>query len=696
MDKSKIQYLHRCKFLSIPDSPIQSIGMNRSGNNLVLIRKNGLIELWNINKNSTTILKEYISSIQNQEPRKIHLFKREILTYGLNGLITKFSISSIGPNHSETSPSYGGAIWSASISKKRKLTACCCEDGSLRIFKFQPKLQLEKSIIVSDKRILSVCWSKNENLIIAGSSNGLITVWDYTKGQNILRITTENPENNKIWDVECDEKTIMSGDSMGNTSFWDITTGVLISSYKAHSADVLSISMSNSVAFSSGVDSKIAIFFKTEKNIWSRNSTFRPQALDILCLKVNPKGNTLYSGGIDGKLGESFVNNNSVLAKPEIAKPRNQKMHLRLLQPLAMLKRKISLNTARNMLAVAEGGSMSIWRLERSIEKIKDCNEEKVVQITNSLPVYCLDFSPSGLLLAFSDFNGTYVAFINDGETSSEVKIEKIKKINDWNASLLRFLDDDNILILHSSDKLIRFRISENNSKTIDFCNALKLKSIKNLGFSLISLSIAISTSNQNQNQNQNQKFAIFFQRTILIYNNKNELIKTMSGFESDIISGEFSTDGQLFFVVSRNELMGFELERFEKLKWFEKYAVRIKRILRSKIKHQIIGLTPHFSNRNLIYLFNRKQVIKIDISKPPPPPPSENYNEYLWEDSLILSDIDDGEIDINNFKSFEGSNSCGFMFLDSDSVVSIEEDSKRKFSMLPKALYRHKFGIGV
>uniref|UniRef100_A0A6P8I1P2 U3 small nucleolar RNA-associated protein 4 homolog n=1 Tax=Actinia tenebrosa TaxID=6105 RepID=A0A6P8I1P2_ACTTE len=143
-----------------------------------------------------------------------------------------------------------------------------------------------------------------------------------------MRITMEEFEsrNTLIWDVHItSDYTIITGDSLGNTQFWDGKLGTLIESYNAHKADVLSLCINEEedTVFSAGVDSKIVSFKLTKKGQnkkWIKTNSNRVHTHDVRALAMNEPKDMLVSGGVDTKLAvyslSKFTESNPKLVPP--------------------------------------------------------------------------------------------------------------------------------------------------------------------------------------------------------------------------------------------------------------------------------------------------------------------------------------------------------------------------------------------
>ncbi|MES1922104.1 hypothetical protein MHBO_003619, partial [Bonamia ostreae] len=215
-----------------------------------------------------------------------------------------------------TTNSFAGKIFDADINYSKKLFVCACEDGTARIFKIDEKLSYLTKIVISQVRLTSIFWEyKKSNSIISGDGNGILTVWDFETKRNISRLTTNvSDHKNDINSICVIENTIITGNSVGHTSFWDILTGTLLSSFKEHSGAVLAVAAltenGQNLVYSTGEDSKIALFFKTREELWVKRNVFSPLKHEIYSLAVNKQKGNLFCGGIEGILAITFPQNN--------------------------------------------------------------------------------------------------------------------------------------------------------------------------------------------------------------------------------------------------------------------------------------------------------------------------------------------------------------------------------------------------
>ena len=118
--------------------------------------------------------------------------------------------------------------------------------------------------------MISVAWHPSGESIFTGGTDSTIRRWEIKTGACPVVMKTQFKIDVIIWTLSVfSDSTVISGDSLGNTQFWDGEIGVMLSSFKRHEADVLTVTANESlgIAFSTGVDSQIAYFQLVNDNV---------------------------------------------------------------------------------------------------------------------------------------------------------------------------------------------------------------------------------------------------------------------------------------------------------------------------------------------------------------------------------------------------------------------------------------------
>ncbi|KAJ3111625.1 U3 small nucleolar RNA-associated protein [Physocladia obscura] len=233
-----------------------------------------------------------------------------LVTGGLDGMVTLWDISTL--TAVSRVESGGGAVWSVAVNELGgSFLALGCEDGAVRIIRVACDFSSGRdstyalvrassaasSVSLSGSRVLAVAFQpsklkqqKPENgeklektdknlafTVAAGSADSCIRLYGFssTSSSNsmyssrlISRLSVDSTPNNNtlVWSITyLPNGCLVSGDSLGAVCFWDTTSGnnaVLIKSFKAHQADVLCLvaNAKGDTVFSSGVDRRVLQF----------------------------------------------------------------------------------------------------------------------------------------------------------------------------------------------------------------------------------------------------------------------------------------------------------------------------------------------------------------------------------------------------------------------------------------------------
>lgn len=276
---------------------------------------------------------------------------RRLFSAGLDGQIIEHDLDTLRPL--SITDSHGGAIWALAREPKQKARsgspfaldrcrrahpaaipcrsanpqaegehrfAVACDDGAVRIYTVEdgaPGARYTRSLPRTEGRVLSLAWHPNGRVVVAGDSTGCIRCWDLDAGRELLRITAGDGSGRElcVWALlVLPDGTIVSGDSNGNTQWWDGNFGTRIQSLTQHGADVLALAASpdGRLVFSSGSDNQVAAFQLVASQgdgpaQWVFLSAKRPHTHDVRSLamvspKEQPGDALLVSGGNDAQV----------------------------------------------------------------------------------------------------------------------------------------------------------------------------------------------------------------------------------------------------------------------------------------------------------------------------------------------------------------------------------------------------------
>ncbi|UKJ90316.1 hypothetical protein MACJ_001248 [Theileria orientalis] len=223
-----------------------------------------------------------------------------LFSIGLHGIIVEWDLRSFKQKRVITS--FGGAIFSGIISPFSDLMITC-DDGSVRSFTIwaseiysnhvgsgSDELVFNKTLVKHTCSILSICCAKES--FFCGTANSEILVCTYgsrnyktIKVSNTQTTTTKRPHdssnaagegtnntavatgasggNCNIWSlVYVDEKKVLiTGDSLGNVTVWDLKTLTMLQTFSDSRNDVIALVLINSNLFiSASLQGKVVLY----------------------------------------------------------------------------------------------------------------------------------------------------------------------------------------------------------------------------------------------------------------------------------------------------------------------------------------------------------------------------------------------------------------------------------------------------
>ncbi|EPZ34463.1 WD40 repeat-like protein [Rozella allomycis CSF55] len=462
MQKTKV---HRCRFVDYVPSAIQAISFKPSiqpGDSTfaAVARADGEIEIFNVTEHWLPIMKFYKKDTY-ETAEGITWVGDRLFSCSLNGRVIEWDLQT--GKQKQQIDSYGGAAWCICASSEENILAVGCEDGSVRLFDISDgQLIYSKALKRDQTRILSICWDKKSNLIACGTANSFILLWNPVTLQCVKQMTVEQTKKDDtfIWSVtSLNDGVLVSGDSTGRTSFWDMETGVLLQAFTSHAADVLAVAAYDDFhVFSAGIDTKTVMFQRvrtTSENIplslqkWHVSGRGKLHSHDVRAIACNEDLGLVVSGGIDCQLR---------LHHEPLSFPKGPTSYI-LPYPLDPI---ISLAKESHMMLVQKQNSVKVFGLEVNLfenmimenSSKDDITAEKnsvcLLQLNFKLPIIKAAINNTGSLIAVSDPFETKLFKFN----SDEKQVVKIKTFP-RSARTIAFID--NILVFTDHNSLIAF-----------------------------------------------------------------------------------------------------------------------------------------------------------------------------------------------------------------------------------------------
>ncbi|XP_063976661.1 U3 small nucleolar RNA-associated protein 4 homolog [Diachasmimorpha longicaudata] len=316
--------IHHVKFYNLAPRSITCLSYEKTTKKLALSRNDNSIELWNVSH--TPFLEQVIPG----DPRDsiealLWIGPYRLLSTGLRGFIIEYDLISLKPKYSQSIT--GGAAWCLDVNPLHTRIAVGTEDGYVNTFTItQDNLVYEKIFDKQKGRILCLKWDNTGDMIFTGS-NDTVRVWNANSGHAIHKMTTGRKQNKKETIVWClgvtSDNHVISGDSRGVLLVWDPSVGTLIESHESHTADILSLAVSedSNIIYSAGIDPVIRSFSKvllksSGRYQWVKGIERRLHTHDVRAL-VETNGK-LFSAGVDGYLAQSSYPPKSLVKYPPL------------------------------------------------------------------------------------------------------------------------------------------------------------------------------------------------------------------------------------------------------------------------------------------------------------------------------------------------------------------------------------------
>ena len=302
----------------------------------------------------------------------------------MDGTISEVDTHSGRIDRAGVSDSYGGAVWNLDIGRfpssseqgeEQCAIAAACDDGCVRIFEVEddaPGVRLMKSLLPVEGRSLSVAWHpiKEQRIVVSGGTDGCVHVWNVDTGREMMRITVDGISGSSdppcIWAVKVlSDGTIVSGDSLGQVTFWDGRFGTMLAKFNQHGADILALETSpqNDVVFASGIDPRISMYKKTSgaegSAAWAYLSSKQEHALDVraLCCCPDASSARLFSGGNDSVLVSHSVD--------RFLKEHPRKINTTPQRPVVSLGQSTYIDGSPYIMTTASSNAIHIWKLPK-------------------------------------------------------------------------------------------------------------------------------------------------------------------------------------------------------------------------------------------------------------------------------------------------------------------------------------------
>ncbi|KAF8821719.1 hypothetical protein IE077_001684 [Cardiosporidium cionae] len=389
----------------------------------------------------------WVEKQHSSAPSRGNLGNYTLISAGLDGFILVWNLQNFKVKQRICSS--GGAVFDACVSPNNSLLAAACDNGTITLFRLiDDELLFYKSLTKHPGRILSVCWL-SDDVLFGGTSTSTIHRYQIKGGYSDTKLQVDKLSSNKstnassskvqIWCTLCLplSERLVSGDSTGKVTFWDVKTCTVISVFHEHQADVLSLAASADelCVISGGVEGKITAYAVTNVGMnWFVTGFKYPHKHDIRSISLSPSGQ-LAIGGIDPTLClfENIATLSDLTKRP-----------LRLPPIPTNVSRWISFSSVERLVAFQQRDCIE-YLMENSESVYSKPIKTAVIRLKDSAQITCSDLTADGQLVAVANSNGIRLFGLNLVELEvGEIECERLQHLSPYT---LKFLNNDSLIL---------------------------------------------------------------------------------------------------------------------------------------------------------------------------------------------------------------------------------------------------------
>merc|ERR1712137_986639 len=417
-----------------------------------------------------------------------------------------------------------------------------------------------------------------------------------------------------IWSVAyLPNDTIVSGNSLGDTEFWDSTVGVQLQSLRTHAQDItcLAASRAGNVVIVGGINSRLVKLHRTNNGCWVLESGVRHHTHDVFVVAMAPQGTDwIVSGGLDTLLIRQRVSSFGMLERYDTPTQRLDPFpHFPVFSTYSRHDEHFLLSHAHT--------SIDLWHLGHSQGKddptstpVGNFKELPLAEgmrhllhldLKTSLPLMCSAVGPQGRYIAASDTQQLFVFSVTF--TSERVVIKRLALPPMNTQGILRVVLTANQLILADTQRQIRVmdlrtkQITSFDSHVSDARGAIHALRVSDDGQWLAS-------------SDTNNNIHVFNLDVMKHY-------AVLPRFAYPVTAIAFSpVEPVLTVACSNSTLYQYNVEAGDLTNWSKKYSGALPEFF-LKQKGVINNISFDPANPSVLFLVYHAILIKVDLSLP-------------------------------------------------------------------------------
>jgi len=302
------QGIHEANVLNHPVAKVNCMAYEPLTNKLCVGRDDGSLEIYVVTEDSICCVQRSVGR-EDFHPRRLVWAGPRLFVSSLSHQIVEWDVLQLVPKSLPTS-SHGGVIWDMVAHPTADVLAVATEDGHPRLFDIGTDavtLRGSLSSTIAD-RCVSVAFSTEEGArcLYAGSGRGYVGCWVWSTKKELW---FHNVSNSPVWTLrQLDDRHLAVGTSMGSVHLLTVASGVQVSEFRTHSADILCMVAMPDLCFISGVDNRLVKLAKVGAHNSSRwekstqHATIHLNDVNAMCTVTMGRATRLFTGGSDGRI----------------------------------------------------------------------------------------------------------------------------------------------------------------------------------------------------------------------------------------------------------------------------------------------------------------------------------------------------------------------------------------------------------
>lgn len=383
--------VHRLRFLKQSIYPVRCLAWEPESTRLAVSRSEGSVELWSFHVDPNRAINNSCWYVERRIPgaisRKIETLvwcRRRLFATGTSGLLLEFDAHF---NVAREIPASAGGVVALTANEKLGKIALASIDGTIIVYDVTEEgLVYDRTLEKRKERIMSLAWHVNGDILVSGCK-GYILIWDFATGRvktDIALSKTLTKRKGKrgrliqksslIWTIKLlADGTIITGDSEGNLSLWDLETATLRTQFNTHKGPILALCVAadEETIWCAGVDPRV-VEVRRNPNVntgWQLGHVNQICSRDLHALAhVHVLGHTsegIVLGGDDPRLTVTCVKKQDTLGL-RLDHTSESRANSGLPPVPACVSTMISLSRKRGVLVSRVNRGIEIWQLGSS------------------------------------------------------------------------------------------------------------------------------------------------------------------------------------------------------------------------------------------------------------------------------------------------------------------------------------------